>query len=120
MARKKGAEKNRPALAMTKVIVNPGICGFTVVISAEKNNGKSVMISLDTECEMVQKMRDDVLRLDMRSAFIGQGSNPVYRSAGKHLKHAACPVPSGILKALEVELGLCIPKDASITFTNKK
>jgi hypothetical protein len=34
--------------------------------------------------------------------------------AAKHCKHAACPVPSGIVKAVEVASGLALPKDASI------
>lgn len=69
---------------------------------------------LDTECEMVQKMKEDISSLDMRDAFKGHLVNPVYRSAAMHLKHVACPVPAGILKALEVELELCLPKNASI------
>jgi hypothetical protein len=43
-------------------------------------------------------------------------SNPVYRAAAKHLKHTACPVPSGTIKAMEVEAGFCLPEDASIVF----
>jgi hypothetical protein len=34
--------------------------------------------------------------------------------ATKHCKHAACPVPSGIIKAVEVASGLALPKNASI------
>lgn len=101
---------------MTKVTIHPGICGFSVTVTAEKAEGKKVRISLDTECEMVTGMREDISELDMRAAFTGHLQNPVYRSAAMHLKHAACPVPSGILKAVEVELGLCLPKDAVITF----
>jgi hypothetical protein len=40
--------------------------------------------------------------------------------AAKHCKHAACPVPSGIIKAIEVASGLALPKDASITVTQEK
>ena len=120
MVRTTGAGKNSPDSVMTRVIVNSGICGFTVNVSAEKNKDKSVRISLDTECEMVQKMRDDISRLDMQAAFTGLSSNPVYRSAGKHLKHVACPVPSAILKAVEVELGVCLPKDVNIVIINEK
>jgi hypothetical protein len=32
----------------------------------------------------------------------------------KHCPHPACPVPSGILKAVEVAAGLALPRDASI------
>jgi len=105
---------------MTKVTINPGICGFTVTATAEKEEGKKVRISLETECEMVMNMREDISVLDMRASFAGHLQNPVYRSAAMHLKHAACPVPAGILKAVEVELGLCLPKDAAITFSGEE
>jgi hypothetical protein len=36
------------------------------------------------------------------------------------LKHAACPVPSAILKAIEVEAGLNVAKDATIVFLTEK
>jgi hypothetical protein len=32
----------------------------------------------------------------------------------KHCTHAACPVPVGIIKAVEVETGLALPADVSI------
>ena len=102
---------------MTKVTINPGICGFTVMVTAEKDQGKKVRVSFDTECEMVMNMLEDISLLDMQAAFAGHLQNPVYRSAAMHLKHTACPVPAGILKAVEVALGLCLPKDAVITFS---
>lgn len=36
------------------------------------------------------------------------------RLAAKHLRHAACPVPAGIIKAVEVAAGLALPADATI------
>lgn len=105
---------------MTKVTINPGICGFSVTVTAEKKEGKKVLISLDTECEMVMNMLKDISLLDMRAVFTRYLQNPVYRSAAIHLEHTACPVPAGILKAVEVELGLCLPKDAVITFSGDK
>jgi len=66
---------------------------------------------------MVLSMLDDISLLDTRAAFTGYLNNPVYRSAAMHLKHVACPVPMGILKALEVEMGLCVPKEVSIKFS---
>jgi hypothetical protein len=46
-------------------------------------------------------------------AFANFMENPVYIAAAKHYKHAACPVPSGIVKAIEVACGLALPKDVS-------
>ncbi len=104
---------------MTKVKVNAGNCGFTVTVTAEKGRGKKIIISLDTECEMISEMGKDISGLDMRSLFTNHMNNPVYRSAAKHLRHAACPVPCAILKAAEAELGLCLPEDVIIRFDKK-
>ncbi len=102
---------------MTKVVVDSGICGLLTTITATiEADGKQIAITLDTECEMVEKMSEDLVSLDKMSVFTGFLSNPVYISAAKCLKHTACPVPSGIIKAMEVEAGFCLPKDASIAF----
>ena len=42
------------------------------------------------------------------------------RMAAQHCKHAACPVPSGIIKAIEVAAGLALPKDAHIEVAQEK
>jgi len=105
----------------SEVEVTSGICGFKARIKAEKADGKKIRISLDSDCEMVMKMQEDVAELEMMAAaFTRFLENPVYKSASKCLKHVACPVPSGILKALEVEAGLCLPKDASIVFIKEQ
>lgn len=101
---------------MKKVIVQSGACGYLVIIKAVKGEDQKVRIALETDCEMVRKMQQDTSELERMDAFKGFLDNPVYRSAAKHLKHVACPVPAGILKALEVETGLNIAKDATIVF----
>lgn len=105
---------------MTKATVNAGICGYSVEVTAEKGEGKKILITLDTECQMVREMMEDISTLDMMAAFTGFLNNPVYKSAAKHIRHVACPVPAGIIKAIEVEAGLCLPKDASIIFMDGK
>ncbi len=101
---------------MTRVIVASGACGYSVTIKAEKGKDGKVTVSLETGCEMVKKMLADVSVLDRHVPLAGFRNNPVYSSAAKHIKHAACVVPSGILKAVEVEAGLNVPKDAGICF----
>lgn len=105
---------------MTRVIVSPGACGFTVTITAEKEKDKKVLIALDTACEMVRKMLADIATVDQRVTLTGFRDNLIYLSAAKHLKHVACPVPSAILKAIETETGMNVPKDARIEFIREK
>ena len=102
---------------MTKVVVKAGACGFTSVIRADKGRERSVDIAVESGCAMVQKMATEIARLGRRDALTAILENPVYRAAGRHLKHAACPVPAAVLKALEVEAGLNVKKDATITFS---
>jgi hypothetical protein len=52
-------------------------------------------------------------------SFAGNGPKTL-RMAAKHCKHAACPVPSGIIKAIEVASGLALPKDALIKVIQEK
>jgi len=35
--------------------------------------------------------------------------------ASRDISHAACPVPSAILKAIEVEVGAALPQDVTMT-----
>jgi len=101
---------------MTKVVVASGACGFTAVIRAEKGQGRSIDVSVESGCAMVQKLAAEITRLGEHDALIGILKNPVYLAAGKHLRHPACPVPAAVLKALEVEAGLNVRKDATIVF----
>lgn len=101
---------------MTKVIVFSGICGFSTEIVAERADKRRINIRITSECEMVRAMSNDITTLDMMEAFVGFMNNAVYKAASRHLRHVACPVPSGVLKTLEVEAGLCLPKDISIRF----
>jgi len=105
---------------MTKVVVNSGACGFTVTVKAEKAKERTISLSLDTACEMVQGMQGDIATVDRMVSLIGFRDNPVYQSAAKHLKHVACPVPSAILKAIETEAGMNVPKDVRIEFVREK
>ena len=103
---------------MTRVAVKAGACGFTSLIRAEKGRERTIDISIQSGCAMVQKMAAEIPGLSRRDALTGLSSNPVYLAAGRHLKHPACPVPAAVLKALEVEAGLNVKKDATITFEN--
>ncbi len=104
---------------MTTVIVQSGACGFTTTVTVDKTKDGKLSVTVETQCAMVQKMCDDIAVLDRFAPLAGFLKNPVYAAAAKHLKHVACPVPTAILKALEVEAGLNVPKDATIQFTKK-
>ena len=100
----------------TKVIIDPGTCGFPAIVVIKKKDRKTFSISITSECEMVSKLDAEIGELSMMDAFKRIPDNPVFRKGAICLRHVACPVLSGILKALEVEAGLNLPKDVSIKF----
>lgn len=105
---------------MTRVVVNPGACGMETTIEVEKKDDNTYAVSIGSDCKMVLKLAKEVTELTMMDAFKGVIDNPVYVGAVKCLRHVACPVPSAIVKALEVEAGLNVPKDVSITFVKEQ
>lgn len=72
-------------------------------------------LEIDTDCPHIQKLAEELTEVNPfdEIAFWGEGPKTL-RLAVKHCQHAACPVPVGIIKAIEVASGLALPKDATI------
>ena len=104
------------------VKVMSGICGLITEIRATSDEQSgTVKLEFNTRCENIQQLADelDTVQPFEEIAFRGEGPKTL-RLAAKHCKHAACPVPSGIIKAIEVAAGLALPKDASIQVSKEE
>jgi len=104
---------------MATVTVSPGICGFTSTIRATVDDMYNVELAIDSPCPHIQKLAADISQLsafdEIRKPIT---ESAVYRAAAENKCHTACPIPSAIIKAIEVEAGLALPKD--VTFTISK
>ncbi len=102
---------------MTKVEINPGACGFLVTVTATKVGLKKTNIVIQTDCEQVNEMASLITHLTVQD-ILGFPFNEdvVYQAAKKVIRHASCPVPCGIIKAAEAELGLAVKRDVLIHF----
>jgi len=102
---------------VTEVEIQAGACGFLTRVQAQKKDAKSVSLVITSDCEAVAKLAGELAALgwdDLLRRPFAQG--PAAATAGRCLTHAACPVLSGVLKCAEVELGLNLPREASIRF----
>lgn len=100
---------------MIKVTVDAGVCGFSSVIRAESEDMQHVKLEIESECPDIMSLAEELREVDaFQENFATIGSSKVYESARKYCKHAACPVPAGIHKAIEAAAGLALPKDATI------
>jgi len=99
---------------MASAEIDSGICGFCTTVRT-KAEGRIVKLEFETTCGYVEKLAEQLTEVEPYGEISFRGDGPVtLRLAAEHLMHPACPVPSGILKAIEVEAGLALPKDASI------
>jgi hypothetical protein len=101
---------------MTRVVVNPGICGNSATAEVIKIGRRRVRIKITSDCEMVAKMGESLVGLDQGDALRSQVDSSIYKCASKCHLHASCPIPMAILKAIEVEAGLALPQPVLIQF----
>ncbi len=106
---------------MARSEIYAGICGFKTTVYAASKDRQHVRLRVESQCPDVKRIRKrlDALSLDAY-AEVGPCDKPD-RTKKSHvmdlcgeLPHLACPVPSGIFKAIEVAAGLALPRDAAI------
>ena len=98
---------------MTRVIVNPGACGFTTTIDVNKVSKRRVKVVITSDCEMVTELGESFTEVDAGQA-LKQGQ------ALSEYVHATCPIPIAVLKAIEAEAGLTVPCDVVILFDSRQ
>ena len=100
---------------MSKAEIKPGICGFTTTVEVNKNGMRSCSLTIKSGCSHIQDLAEKLTELDPFQEIAFRGDGPaVFRAAAETLPHPACPVPVGIIKAIEVEAGLALPRPVEI------
>jgi len=94
--------------------VQAGICGFRTTVQATMD-GDLCNVMVRSECKAIQRLAAEVYQVDPLREITHRGEGPLILAlAARHCSHAACPVPAGIIKAVEVAAGLALPADVSI------
>ncbi|MDA8219247.1 MAG: hypothetical protein M0Z94_16705 [Dehalococcoidales bacterium] len=98
------------------VEVESGICGFiTKVVAQTDADGMLVRLAIDSQCGNIKGLARELMEVDPMSILMGKAKDdPVFMAAANHPVHHACPVPVGIIKAVEVAAGLALPREARI------
>jgi hypothetical protein len=101
---------------MTKLRVDPGICGLSTIVEVNKTDQETFRTTIFSDCPAMQRLGDEIPDLILADIFAPILSNPVYQRASLCVNHASCPAFSGILKAMEVEAGMALPKEVTMKF----
>jgi hypothetical protein len=99
---------------MAKAEIKSGICGFSATVTVHPEASKC-LVSIESDCDAIQRLGEELTEVDpfQEITYRGQGPRSLQLGA-KHCYHTACPVPVGIIKAVEVAAGLALPADAAI------
>jgi len=107
---------------VVQVDVCAGGCGYPARIEVTLLDKKHVQVVIHSECEQITAMNPDLESLQWKGrgheVFTRMTDSAVFQSAAHHIRHTACPIPSAILKAIEVETGIALPQDVTIRFVN--
>jgi len=99
---------------MAKAEIFAGNCGFMSKVEASLE-GEVCNLHISSECQAIQRMAEELTKVEPFQEISFRRSMPkIYEMGIKHCTHAACPVPSGIIKAVEIEAGLALPTDVII------
>ncbi|MCG2774313.1 MAG: hypothetical protein L6406_01425 [Desulfobacterales bacterium] len=110
-------DQSRPKFEIIRVTAEPGVCGFSCIIEAQKKASDLVSIKITgSECKQIQRLSRNIREMNLRELFTPLTQNPVYTFAKKAGCHASCPIPMAILKAVEVAMDMAIPRDVLIRF----
>ena len=108
---------------MTKINIFAGICGFSTLVSSTDQGGYKAKLNIKSECPNWTKVHAifaekefNVMTELFKDKKTGTLHSEVIDISLTTIPHVSCPVISGALKALEVSVGLALPKDATISF----
>jgi hypothetical protein len=100
---------------VAKAEICSGVCGFNTTVEARKDASGQIQLDIESECKAINRLAAELTEADPYREFTYKGEGPLtFEVAAEHCSHAACPVPVGIIKAIEIEAGLALPADVSI------
>ncbi len=101
---------------MARVRIDSGVCGFWTTVETEADDMMQVSVKIESNCQHCQALARELTQVSPFKEISPRGGGVILELSRKHLAHAACPVPAGVVKAVEVAAGLALPRPASITF----
>ena len=105
---------------MSTAEIFAGNCGFNTKVEATMD-GKVCKLQITSECEAIRKLGDELTEVSPYQEISFKRAMPKIHAAGhKFCTHAACPVPVGIIKAVEIEARLALPTDVVIRLSKTK
>ena len=105
---------------MIRVEVNGGACNFNSEVKVTSDDMQTASIEFKTECPNLKPLEQELREVDAyEECFAKLGEASIFEVCKKYCKNAACPVPTAIIKGIEAECGLALPKSIQIKISRE-
>ncbi len=99
---------------MIQVKIHAGVCNFTTKVIASSEDMQTTKLIITSQCPNYKPLETELVEVDAFVECFGKlCEGEIYATCKKYCPHPSCPVPSGIIKAVEAACGLALPKDVS-------
>ncbi len=100
---------------MAKVKIDAGICGFHTTVESKGLENYRVKLTIESDCPDIRNLAENLKEVEaFNEISFRKGIPETLQKGQEYCAHASCPVPVGIIKAIEVAAGLALPKNALI------
>lgn len=102
--------------------IDPGTCGSKAVVTATVEGGREARFSIESQCEHVAALAAKLAEheaFDVYAEMDPRAESPLHAVCRESLKgsYPWCPVPLGLLKAMQVAAGLSLSDAMALTVT---
>lgn len=100
--------------------IDAGVCGFQTTVAGDSPDDQMVTLTIHTNCEKIGALAE-ALNGKQIDAYqeVAKGSEGVVLSAAREKLVgccAACAVPIGIFKSVQVAARVALPREVRVTF----
>lgn len=97
-------------------MIDGGVCRFRTHVTATSDMMGNITLHIETNCPNMPRMISRLGDINAYEEIAGGYAKSKVFAAAAELPHVTCPVPTGILKAIEAAGGLGLKRDPSIHF----
>ncbi len=105
-----------------RTVIDPGVCGFTATVAAAVGGGRKARFTSGSRCDHVAALVAALAEhgpLDVYAEMDTRKESPLHALCRESLKgpYPWCPVPLGMLKAMQVAAGLSLADSMTLAMS---
>jgi len=101
--------------------IQAGVCGFATKVAADSPDDQNVTLTIETDCDKIAALAEALngTQIDVYDEITRGSDGVILTTTREKLAGccAACAVPVGIFKSVQVAARVALPRDVSVTLS---